>query len=205
MAKLSGIGPGDRVALTFDDGPDPASTPLFLDELDRLGWRATFFVLGDMVERAPFLTREIVERGHEVALHGNHHRSHIWRSPLAVRHDLERAQSIVEDATQTRVRWFRPPHGQLSLGSLAATHRLDLKTVLWTTWGRDWTAHATASSVAATVRKDLRPGGTILLHDSDCTSASGSWRSALGSLSLLEAHIDAFGLRVVSVGDHLQV
>ena len=203
MAKLSGIGPGDRVALTFDDGPDPTSTPHFLDELDRLGWHATFFLLGDMVERAPKLTREIVERGHEVALHGNHHRSHIWRSPVAVRHDLERARTIIEDASQTHLRWFRPPHGQLSLGSLAAAHRLDLTTVLWTTWGRDWTAHATAASVTARVCKDLRPGGTILLHDSDCTSARGSWHSALGALTLLDAHIDARGLRVVSLGEHL--
>lgn len=203
MAKLSGIGPDDRVALTFDDGPDPISTPRFLDELDRLGWRATFFVLGEMVERAPALTREIVQRGHEVGLHGNHHRSHIWRSPLAVRHDLERGRTIIEDATQTRLRWFRPPHGQLSMGSVAAAHRLDLTIVLWTTWGRDWTAHATAPSVAARVCRDLRPGGTILLHDCDCTSARGSWRSALGALELLEGHIDALGVRVVSLGGHL--
>jgi peptidoglycan/xylan/chitin deacetylase (PgdA/CDA1 family) len=203
MPRLAGIGPPDRVALTFDDGPDDASTPLFLDELDRLGWQATFFVLGDMVERSPAGAREIVERGHEVALHGGCHRSHLSRSPQAVHRDLERARAVIEDATQTRLRWFRPPHGHLSLGSLAAAHALGLETVLWSTWGRDWTSHATAASVAGRVRRDLAPGGTILLHDSDCTSAPGAWRSALGALPLLAEDIDRGGLRVVALREHL--
>ena len=192
------------MALTFDDGPDEASTPLFLDELDRLGWQATFFLLGDMVERSPAMAREIVERGHEVALHGGCHRSHLARSPSAVHRDLERARSVIEDATQTRLRWFRPPHGHLSLGSVAAAHALGLETVLWSTWGRDWTSHATPASVAARVRRDLRPGGTILLHDSDCTSAPGAWRSALGALPRLAEDIDRGGLRVVALREHLR-
>ena len=84
-----------------------------------------------------------------------------------------------------------------------ACEALDLTTVLWTAWGRDWTSHATAASVAAKVRRDLRPGGTILLHDSDCTSAAGAWRSALGALPRLAEDIDHAGLRVVTLGEHL--
>src|SRR5947207_14914483 len=66
---LAGIGRHDRVALTFDDGPDPASTPQFIEELDRLGWHATFFLLGEMVRRTPSLVGELVAAGHEVAVH----------------------------------------------------------------------------------------------------------------------------------------
>ena len=77
--SLAGIGRPDHVALTFDDGPDPASTPLFLTELDRLGWKATFFLLGCMVRQAPSLAAELVAASHEVAVHGDRHDSHLRR------------------------------------------------------------------------------------------------------------------------------
>ena len=66
---------------TFDDGPDPQSTPEFLAVLDELGWRATFFMLGDMVRRSPSIAREVAAAGHEVAVHGDLHRNMLWRTP----------------------------------------------------------------------------------------------------------------------------
>src|SRR4051794_5128407 len=72
---LSGHGRRDHIALTFDDGPDPASTPRFLDVLDALGVRATFFVLGESVMRHPALVRETTRRGHELGVHGW---THAW-------------------------------------------------------------------------------------------------------------------------------
>src|SRR5688500_1569952 len=68
--RLAGVGHPAHVALTFDDGPDPESTPRFLDALEELGVRATFFVLGDGVVRHPSVVRETVRRGHELAVHG---------------------------------------------------------------------------------------------------------------------------------------
>ncbi|HEX4863062.1 MAG TPA: polysaccharide deacetylase family protein, partial [Acidimicrobiales bacterium] len=73
--RLAGVGRPDHVALTFDDGPDPVSTPPILDELERLGWKATFFCLGSQVRRSPGLARELADRGHEVAVHGDNHTS----------------------------------------------------------------------------------------------------------------------------------
>lgn len=203
MPHLAGLGPADRVALTFDDGPDPASTPAFLDELDRLGWRATFFVLGDMVRRAPGLTREIADRGHELAVHGSEHRSHLRRTPGEVADDVARARDLVARTAGVIPRFHRPPHGSTSVGTLLACRRNDLELVLWTTWGRDWTAHATPESVTRNLLSRWRPGATLLLHDSDCTSAPGAWRSALGALALVAERVDADGLRVVPLRDHL--
>ncbi len=202
LPQLAGVGATSGVALTFDDGPDPASTPLFLAELDRLGWCATFFVLGNMVRRNPSLVRDVVAAGHEVALHGDCHRSHIWRTPHDVMHDLRQAYDTISEAAGVSPVWFRPPHGYLSAGSLLGARALGLRTVLWTTWGRDWTAEATPKSVTRTVMRDLRPGGTVLLHDADCTSAPGAWRSALGALPLLAERLDAQQLRVVALRDH---
>ena len=85
---------------------------------------------------------------------------------------------------------------------MRAARRLGLRTVLWTAWGRDWTATATPASVVTHVGRGLRPGGTVLLHDSDCTSYPGSWRSALGALPRLADEFASRGLAVGPVGDH---
>jgi peptidoglycan/xylan/chitin deacetylase (PgdA/CDA1 family) len=199
---LAGIGSPDHVALTFDDGPDPASTPLFLSALDDLGWRATFFLLGDMVRRAPGLAAEVAAAGHEIGVHGDRHDSYLTRLGTDTAADIRRARHEVATATGVWPVWFRPPYGALSTPALVVAHRLGLRTVLWTAWGRDWRAAATARSVASDVRTGLRPGATVLLHDSDCTSAPGSWRATLAALPLLADVFAAEGLRVGPLGDH---
>jgi peptidoglycan/xylan/chitin deacetylase (PgdA/CDA1 family) len=203
LPRLAGWGPPGQVALTFDDGPDPVSTPRFLAELDALGWRATFFLLGDMVRRAPHLAAEIVAAGHEVAVHGDHHRSHLFRTPRDLRDDVARARDAIAEASGVEPVHFRPPYGSISAGTILAARAAGLRTVLWSGWGRDWTPDATAASVHAHLRDGLKPGATLLLHDSDCTSAPGSWRSALGALPMLAPDVDALGVSVVSLTTHL--
>lgn len=197
---LSGVGPPGRVALTFDDGPDPAVTPAFLDALERLGWQATFFVLGTQVRRAPGMLDDLVAAGHEIGVHGDRHVSHLRRpAPWAVA-DLRRARDLVEDRTGSALRWFRPPYGALAASSLVAARAAGLQTVLWTSWGRDWRADATPETVVADVASTWHPGATVLLHDSDVTSAPGAWRSALGALPRLAEAWD--GLHVGPLRDH---
>ncbi len=199
---LAGIGRGDHVALTFDDGPDPASTPRFLDELDRLDVLATFFVLGRMLAEHPELGRELASRGHEVGVHGWAHRNHLRRTAPAISTDLRRTRDLVADLTGAMPRFFRPPYGVLSAGSLLAARRLGLQPVLWTAWGRDWEQRATPDRVLATVRRGLAGGGTVLLHDSDCTSAPGAWRSALDAVPTIVELCRAQGLGVGPVREH---
>ena len=200
--NLAGIGRADHVALTFDDGPDPASTPQFLDALDRFGYRATFFLLGDMVERARSLAAEIAAAGPEIAVHGYRHKSHLERTPAAVRDDVARAFDVIVGATDAVPAWHRPPYGAMAFGTLRAAARLNLRVVLWTTWGRDWRAEATPRSVLTDVDRGLAPGGTVLLHDSDCTSAPGAWKSALGALPALAERFNQLGVAVGPLADH---
>ena len=183
--RLSGLGLADHVAVTFDDGPDPAWTPAFLEVLAAARVRATFFMLGAMAARAPGLAAEVAGAGHEVAVHGWAHRYTILRSPRAVADDLARATDAVAGATGAQPRFYRPPYGVLSSGALAAARRLGLTPVLWTCWGREWTAGATPRSVATTLTITLAGGATVLLHDSDCTSPPGSAAAGLGALPLL--------------------
>ncbi|MFB7667529.1 polysaccharide deacetylase family protein [Kitasatospora sp. NPDC056138] len=200
--ELCGFGDPDHVALTFDDGPDPASTPAFLRELDRAGVRATFFLLGRMLVRAPGLGRELVAAGHEIAVHGYEHRCLLARTPGAVRDDIARARDVIAELTGSQPCWYRPPYGVLTAGALAAARELELTPMLWSTWGRDWTATASPDSVYRTVTRGLAGGGTVLLHDTDCTAAPGSWRSALGALPRLIDACHARGLRLGPLWEH---
>jgi peptidoglycan/xylan/chitin deacetylase (PgdA/CDA1 family) len=183
--RLSGLGDPGHVALTFDDGPDPAWTPAFLEVLAARQVRATFFLLGSMVARAPGLAAEIAGAGHEVGVHGWAHRYAVLRTPRAVRDDLARAKDAVAAASGTGPRFYRPPYGVLSGGALAAARRLALTPVLWTCWGREWDAGATPASVHLLLARGLAGGGTVLLHDSDGTAPAGAAAAALGALPLL--------------------
>ncbi|MFR9798800.1 polysaccharide deacetylase family protein [Streptomyces sp. MS06] len=199
---LAGAGRPDHVALTFDDGPDPRTTPCFLDALERLGVRATFFVLGEAAVRHPEVLRDTVRRGHEVAVHGWCHDRPWLPAPVRDARGVDRAARAVFDATGRYPRWYRPPYGILTSGRWAAAHRARLRPVLWTAWGRDWTADATPASVRAAIGADLRGGGTLLLHDTDRASAPGCWRAALGALPGIVADCRAAGLSVGPLSEH---
>jgi peptidoglycan/xylan/chitin deacetylase (PgdA/CDA1 family) len=202
VPRLAGIGRPDHVALTFDDGPDPASTPRFFEVLAELDVRATFFVLGSMLDRAPQLGAEAVAAGHELAVHGWDHRPMLLRGPRSTYEQLARTADLVATVTGAAPRFVRPPHGILSAGVLVAARRLGLTPVLWTAWGKDWTATASPTNVLSTLAPDLRGGATVLLHDSDCMSARGAWHSALGALPELTARCHDAGLTLGPLADH---
>ncbi|MFE2048228.1 polysaccharide deacetylase family protein [Streptomyces sp. NPDC059459] len=199
---LAGLGRPDHIALTFDDGPDPTSTPRFLDLLDELGVRATFFLLGEDVVRHPATAREQARRGHELAVHGWSHDRPWTPAPARDARELLRAAHAVGEVAGYAPSWYRPPYGILTSGRWAAAHRTGLRPVLWTAWGKDWRPDATPASVRATVAADLRGGGTILLHDTDHASAPGSWRSALDALPDIVRDCREAGLTVGPLGEH---
>ncbi|MGH3430496.1 MAG: polysaccharide deacetylase family protein [Mycobacteriales bacterium] len=182
LPALAGMGDSAHVALTFDDGPSPHSTPLFLDLLRERRVMATFFLLGSQVAQAPDVAREIVKDGHEVAVHGWDHRCLLAKGPRKTLDELRKAQETVEAVTGARPRWFRPPYGVFSTASLLCMRSLGLTPVLWSAWGFDWTQHATGESVHRRVCKGLAGGGTILLHDSDVAAYPLAWRSTLDAV-----------------------
>jgi len=200
--RLAGVGAPGGIALTFDDGPDPDGTPAVLAALETLNWQATFFLLGSQVNRYPDVAQSVVAAGHEIAVHGQQHRNHLLRSPADVRRDVLGAAQLIEAVTGVRPRWFRPPYGVLTAGSLLAARDAALTPVLWTAWGRDWVPR-TPAAITARIVRDLRDGGTVLLHDSDCTSVVGSWRATARCLPLLAEHLQIRGWDVRTLSQHM--
>jgi len=202
LPRLSGRSDTGHVALTFDDGPDPASTPAFLDRLGELGVRATFFLVGTQLQANPELARRMVAEGHEVAVHGWRHRPQLIRTPWQIEPDVARCRARIEAVTGPRPSFWRPPNGILTGAGLLAARRHRLQPVLWTADGRDWTADATGSSVFGRLERQLTAGGTVLLHDCDATSAPGSWRAALAALPELAALCAERGWPLGPLRDH---
>jgi peptidoglycan/xylan/chitin deacetylase (PgdA/CDA1 family) len=189
----------DRVALTFDDGPHAEGTPAVLEELARHGASATFFLVGEQVARRPALAREIVDAGHEVAVHGYRHTLLLRRRVRELGDDLDRAIAAITDATGVVPSLYRPPYGIFSSGGLAHVRDRGWRPLLWSTWGRDWERRATAQSIARRATSGLRPGDVVLLHDSDAYSSDDSWRKTAAALpSVLEA-VAALGVPASAV------
>lgn len=153
------------VALTFDDGPDPSSTPGVLDALDRAGARATFFMLVDRAVAYPDLVAAVVGAGHEIALHGLDHTrltslpaAEVYRRSREGRDRLSRLSGVP-------VRLFRAPHGAQRITTVAAMRAAGLVPVTWTVDGQDWADHS-AEEVADRVGELAGAGAVVVLHDS---------------------------------------
>jgi peptidoglycan/xylan/chitin deacetylase (PgdA/CDA1 family) len=171
------------VALTFDDGPHRGNPALAA--LARAGVCATFFLVGEQVERWPSLAAEIAAAGHEIAIHGHRHVLLLRRSPRALRADFSRAAEVIGAATGAAPRLYRPPYGVLTAAGLVYARRRGWQPLLWTRWGHDWRARATAGSIASEATADLSGGEVVLLHDADHYSAPGSWQRTVAALPLV--------------------
>ncbi len=157
-------GPG--LALTMDDGPHRDNTPRLLDEFERHGVRATFFLIGREVERFPEITRRIHQAGHQVANHGYSHLN-ARKVPLG-RYigDIERGQEALEQVLGRPVpRYVRPPYGSLTAPSLAALLIKRYRIVLWSFDTLDSSISVPASLLARTRGHAFRPGDIVLAHD----------------------------------------
>jgi len=174
--------PDQPAVLTFDDGPHPIATARLLDTLDELRVKAVFFLVGEQVARHPSAAREIAGRGHLVGLHCMRHRNLLRLTPGQAVRDIRAAEREIGRATGSAPTLYRPPYGILSGAARAYVRARGWQTWLWSAWGRDWRAAATAETVTRDVLADLAPGGIVLLHDADYYGALGSWRATLDAV-----------------------
>ena len=178
------------VALTFDDGPHPEGTPAVLEALAAAGARATFFVIGEQVQRRPELVRRILAEGHAVALHGYRHRLQLRLTPAAVSDDIRRGAAVLQDAGGLAPAWHRPPFGIYSPAGLRAVREAGLSPLLWSRWGKDWRKFTTPKRIVRRTTRAVIGGDVILLHDADFYSARHSYRRTVAALGPLLSELN---------------
>jgi peptidoglycan/xylan/chitin deacetylase (PgdA/CDA1 family) len=155
-----------RIALTFDDGPNPGSTPRILDTLRAEEVPATFFLLGRHVERWPDIARRVAMEKHDLGNHGYHHRKLHLRGPGYVRTDLLLGTDTITQATGSRPTFYRAPHGFRSPWVSSIARELGQRTIGWTlgVWDSD---RPGADVITRRSVDGSRPGTILLLHDGD--------------------------------------
>ena len=205
--RSHGLGPNlthlDRqqavVALTIDDGPDPEVTPRVLDALDAAGLCATFFCIGEQVRQHPALARAIVQRGHALGNHSQHHRHHFSvMGPGALRREIAEAQDTLAQATGVLPRWFRAPAGLRNVFLDPVLHGLGLQLASWTRRGFD-TRTGNPARVLQRLTHQLAAGDILLLHDRHAARTPDGLPVLLEVLPALAARLRTQGLGTITL------
>ncbi|WP_269527219.1 polysaccharide deacetylase family protein [Coraliomargarita parva] len=152
---------GPKVALTFDDGPHPDSTPFLLDLLKKHGVVASFFVVGESARKYPEILERAVAEGHALCNHGWSHRS---LPMLKAAGQAEEIRKCAEAIGALGHPYFRPPYGHQSVGSRLRAGWLGQTVVTWSEHVADWRKQP-VEELAESLRSAIKPGAIVLLHD----------------------------------------
>src|SRR5262249_15847528 len=201
-----------KLAITFDDGPNPSITPKLLDLLENHNAFATFFVIGKFVREVPDLLREIVVRGHSIGNHTETHPNLFFSSPPHIREERENWNGAIAELIGATPRWFRPPFGLRNPWVIPAANRLGMQAVMWTLIPGDWQSrpaewliprmepisrHASAASAGSDPRRTT--GDILCLHDGYHAQQNGDRRATLAALEYWLPRWRDLGLEFVTI------
>jgi len=169
-----------KLAITFDDGPNPAITPKLLDLLDRYQAKATFFVIGRFVRECPDLVKETAARGHAIGNHTESHLNLLKLGPSQITVELRLCHHAITNALGAPAKWFRPPYGFRNPWVIPTAASLGCRTVMWTLIPGDWlerpaewlirrmqpiAAHAERNLKSGSSPRSAGTGDVLCLHD----------------------------------------
>lgn len=194
----------NEIALTYDDGPNPAATERLLEVLARHEVRATFFLLGGFVRQRPDLARAIAAAGHLI---GNHTMTHpwlAWQSAARIREELAGCNAALEDAIGAPVRYFRPPHGARRPYVLRTARELGLTTIQWNVTCFDWSAPPPDTILRHAVQgitrnRQRHRASNVLLHDGGQHGLGQPRMNTVEATDQLIAQYKQTGARFVTV------
>ncbi len=188
--------PKPAIALTFDDGPHPEHTPAMLDALARSGVRATFFVVGQEVEKYPEVARRIVAEGHGIGGHSYDHTVITSLDVAGLVDDLGHCRRVIRDATGLDTGLFRPPKGEVSLRSIRTVCRAGYTMVHWTRTYSDYQQDGVDALIRRIDAHPPIPGDVLLFHDHNAFTVQAlasrllQWQSAGLAFSPLHRPVD---------------
>jgi peptidoglycan-N-acetylglucosamine deacetylase len=176
-----------KIALTFDDGPNPAVTPRLLELFERHSVRATFFLIGKFARACPELVKEISARGHALGNHSDTHANLFFASRAGIRDELARCQDAIAAASGAAPpRWMRPPYGYRNPLLRGEVSRAGLRgVVLWSKICWDWKPQPPESMIRRLARV-AQPGGlrgdVVVMHDGDHRALNGDRHHVVAAL-----------------------
>jgi peptidoglycan-N-acetylglucosamine deacetylase len=184
-----------ELALTFDDGPNPAWTPKLLDVLAEHGIKATFFMLGSRAQAQPALVRRMVEAGHLIGNHSWSHPNLAYTAAAKVRQELTQTKDVLEQIAGKPVRYFRPPFGARRPVVFKIARELGMTVVLWNAMTSDW-SEPSANRIADELMKSIdgleRRGyaANIVLHDGGHREPEAARGPSVGVVGMLAERYD---------------
>jgi peptidoglycan-N-acetylglucosamine deacetylase len=205
-----------KLALTFDDGPNPAITPKLLELLDKYNAKATFFLIGQYARECGDLVKETVVRGHTAGNHTELHPNLFWRNPTQVQVELRLCHDAIAGAIGTPPKWFRPPFGARNPWVAPAARDLGYRTVMWTLIPGDWREKplewliSRMQPIAARAERKLANGsrgaasGTgdiVCLHDGTHRELNGDRTRTLAALEYWLPRWRDLGLDFVTIDE----
>jgi len=197
---LRHTGNASTLALTFDDGPNPAVTPALLDLLDRYKAKTTFFLIGKHTRAYPSLAKEIADRGHAIGNHTETHPSLTFLAARRVAEELKRCDEAIVSATGRKADWMRPPYGFRGPQLNGVVRRLGMAGVaMWSAMAYDWKPQP-ADRVIQRLRR-AQGGDIVLLHDADHREPQGDRRHTVVALEHWLPRWSEAGLRMVSLDE----
>ena len=202
-----------QLALTFDDGPNPAITPKLLNLLDAYDAKASFFLIGRFAKECHALTKEIAARGHLIGNHTQTHPNLFWLKPREVRQELRQCQDTLQETLGVTANYFRPPYGLRNPWVVSTARQLGMETVMWTLLPGDWLEKPVEWLVARmkpiaenAQRAEQRAHGDVLcVHDGAHRQLGGDRTRTLAALEYWLPRWRDLGLKFVTIGEAVTV
>ena len=155
----------DKILLTFDDGPNPDTTEMILENLSKHNIKAIFFCVGENLNKYPFLVKKIISEGHTIGNHTHSHQNIVSSSKSKIDEQIELCSKAIQEEIGTAPKYFRPPHGRFDLRTNRLMQKHQLTNVMWSLLTYDYKNDL--NIVKFTVQKYLTKKSIIVMHDSN--------------------------------------